>query len=65
MICGTLTATEGEVQTQGRIAALLELGSGFNPEFTGRENIYMNATMLGLSKKKLMSVLRISLLLLI
>lgn len=53
IICGTLTATQGEVQTQGRIAALLELGSGFNPEFTGRENVYMNATMLGLNKKEI------------
>jgi len=49
MICGTLTPTNGNIQTKGRIAALLELGSGFNPEFTGRENIYMNAAVLGLS----------------
>lgn len=49
MICGTLTPTIGEVNTRGRIAALLELGSGFNPEFTGRENVYMNASVLGLS----------------
>lgn len=49
MICGTLNPTSGIVQTNGRIAALLELGSGFNPEFTGRENIYMNAAVLGLS----------------
>ena len=50
LICGTLTPTEGTIQTMGRIAALLELGSGFNPEFTGLENIYLNASMLGLSK---------------
>lgn len=50
MICGTLNPTGGSIQTHGRIAALLELGSGFNPEFTGRENIYMNGTVLGLSK---------------
>lgn len=50
MICGTLTPTSGSIQTTGRIAALLELGSGFNPEFTGRENVYMNAAVLGLSK---------------
>ena len=50
MICGTLNPTSGSVQTNGRIAALLELGSGFNPEFTGRENVYMNAAVLGLSK---------------
>ncbi len=49
MICGTLNPTSGSIQTQGRIAALLELGSGFNPEFTGRENVYMNAAVLGLS----------------
>jgi lipopolysaccharide transport system ATP-binding protein len=49
MICGTLNPTSGSMQTNGRIAALLELGSGFNPEFTGRENVYMNAILLGLS----------------
>jgi lipopolysaccharide transport system ATP-binding protein len=49
IICGTLYPTSGGVETAGRIAALLELGSGFNPEFTGRENVYMNATLLGLS----------------
>lgn len=49
MICGTLNPTSGNIQTNGRIAALLELGSGFNPEFTGRENVYMNASVLGLS----------------
>jgi lipopolysaccharide transport system ATP-binding protein len=49
MICGTLTPTSGSIETNGRIAALLELGSGFNPEFTGRENVYMNAAVLGLT----------------
>ena len=49
MICGTLNPTSGSIQTNGRVAALLELGSGFNPEFTGRENVYMNASVLGLS----------------
>lgn len=49
MICGTLNPTAGGISTQGRIAALLELGSGFNPEFTGRENVYMNAAVLGMS----------------
>jgi lipopolysaccharide transport system ATP-binding protein len=52
MICGTLNPTSGNIQTNGRIAALLELGSGFNPEFTGRENVYMNAAVLGLSKNE-------------
>lgn len=49
IICGTLSATGGAVDTHGRIAALLELGSGFNPEFTGRENVYLNAALLGLT----------------
>jgi lipopolysaccharide transport system ATP-binding protein len=49
IICGTLSLTSGRIKTEGRVAALLELGSGFNPEFTGRENVYMNATVLGLS----------------
>jgi lipopolysaccharide transport system ATP-binding protein len=50
MICGTLNPTHGSIQTHGRIAALLELGSGFNPEFTGHENVYMNAAVLGLTR---------------
>ncbi len=53
LICGTLAPTEGTVRTNGRIAALLELGSGFNPEFTGRENVYLNGTILGLSKREI------------
>jgi lipopolysaccharide transport system ATP-binding protein len=53
MICGTLNPTAGNVQTNGRVAALLELGSGFNPEFTGRENIYLNASVLGLSNREI------------
>lgn len=53
MICGTLNPTSGSITTHGRIAALLELGSGFNPEFTGRENVYMNASILGLSRDEI------------
>lgn len=52
MICGTLNPTNGSISTNGRVAALLELGSGFNPEFTGRENVYLNAAVLGLSKEE-------------
>lgn len=48
LICGTLNPSSGSIQTNGRIAALLELGSGFNPEFTGRDNVYMNGAVLGL-----------------
>jgi lipopolysaccharide transport system ATP-binding protein len=53
MICGTLNPSSGSIQTNGRIAALLELGSGFNPEFTGRENVYLNASVLGLSNAEI------------
>lgn len=53
MICGTLNPTSGSIQTSGRIAALLELGSGFNPEFTGRENVYLNGAVLGLSEEEI------------
>jgi lipopolysaccharide transport system ATP-binding protein len=51
IISGTLEPTHGAVWHEGRIAALLELGAGFDPEFTGVENIYMNASLLGLSKR--------------
>ncbi|MBD2177255.1 ATP-binding cassette domain-containing protein [Pseudanabaena sp. FACHB-1998] len=50
LICKTLTPTNGELLVNGRVAALLELGAGFNPEFTGRENVYMNGAIMGLSK---------------
>lgn len=53
LICGTLAPTAGQIETNGRIAALLELGSGFNPEFTGRENVFMNAAVLGLSEEEI------------
>jgi lipopolysaccharide transport system ATP-binding protein len=52
IICGTLSPTSGEVETRGRIAALLELGSGFNPEFTGRENVRMSCALLGLTPEE-------------
>lgn len=53
LICGTLNPTAGYVEANGRIAALLELGSGFNPEFSGRENVYMNAAILGVDKEEI------------
>ena len=52
LICGTLHPSAGHIQVNGRVAALLELGSGFNPEFTGRENVFMNAGVLGLSRQQ-------------
>jgi len=53
IICGTLAATSGSVAVNGRVAALLELGAGFNKQFTGRENVYMNASILGLHKEEI------------
>ena len=53
VLCGTLTPTGGEYVSKGRVAALLELGSGFNPEFSGRENVYLNASILGLSRAQI------------
>lgn len=55
LICGTLTPTLGEVQVSGRIAALLELGAGFNPEFTGKENVRLSGLLYGLSEEELRS----------
>jgi len=53
IIAGTLTPTQGEVVTNGRVAALLELGSGFNTEFSGRENVYLNGSLLGLTQEEI------------
>nr|WP_298249724.1 ABC transporter ATP-binding protein [uncultured Halomonas sp.] len=53
MICGTLTPTAGSIEVSGRVAALLELGAGFNSDFTGRENIYLYASVMGLSQKEI------------
>ncbi len=53
IIAGISRPTSGSVIVNGRVAALLELGSGFNPEFTGRENVYLNAAVLGLSKEEI------------
>jgi len=50
ILCGTLSPSEGELIVHGRVAALLELGAGFNPEFTGRENVFLSGTVLGLTK---------------
>jgi lipopolysaccharide transport system ATP-binding protein len=53
IIAGTLTPTIGSVEVRGRVAALLELGAGFNPEFTGRENVYLNGSILGLTHQEI------------
>lgn len=55
LITGTLAPTVGTIETRGRVAALLELGSGFNPEFTGRENVYLNAMLLGMTREEVES----------
>jgi lipopolysaccharide transport system ATP-binding protein len=53
IIAGILTPTAGEVNINGRVSALLELGSGFNPEFTGRQNVFFNGRLLGLNKTEI------------
>jgi lipopolysaccharide transport system ATP-binding protein len=53
LICGILKPTSGAVRTNGRISALLELGAGFNPEFTGRENVYFQAAVMGISREEM------------
>ncbi|NLY28854.1 MAG: ABC transporter ATP-binding protein [Alcaligenaceae bacterium] len=53
LLCGTLTPSGGQVEMRGRVAALLELGAGFNPEFTGRDNVFLNASILGLSHEQI------------
>jgi lipopolysaccharide transport system ATP-binding protein len=53
IIAGILSPTSGQAEVRGRVAALLELGAGFNPEFTGRENVYLNASILGLSQAEI------------
>src|SRR5580704_4329513 len=57
VVCGILQPTEGRVVTRGRIAALLELGAGFNPEFTGRENVFLNGEIMGLSRGQIAQAL--------
>lgn len=52
IICGIITPTSGEITVRGRIAAILELGAGFNPEFTGRENVILGASLLGLTPRE-------------
>jgi lipopolysaccharide transport system ATP-binding protein len=53
IICGILQPTEGNIRVDGRISALLELGAGFNPEFTGRQNVYLNCAILGLKHREI------------
>lgn len=56
ILCGTLAPTTGEVRIRGRVAALLELGAGFNPEFTGRENVMLSASLAGISRERALAM---------
>ncbi|HVO87376.1 MAG TPA: ABC transporter ATP-binding protein, partial [Casimicrobiaceae bacterium] len=53
LVAGTLAPTLGEVESHGRVSALLELGSGFNPEFSGRENVFLNGAILGIERARM------------
>ncbi len=57
LVAGLSKADEGTVRVDGRVAALLELGSGFHPDLTGRENVHLNASLLGLSRRRTMDIL--------
>ncbi|MFO1316116.1 MAG: ABC transporter ATP-binding protein [Burkholderiales bacterium] len=57
LVAGTLAPTTGDVETAGRVSALLELGSGFNPEFSGRENVFLNGAILGLARAEMRALL--------
>jgi lipopolysaccharide transport system ATP-binding protein len=54
IICSVMQATHGEVRVNGRISALLELGAGFNPEFTGRDNVILNGAIMGVQRKEML-----------
>jgi ABC-type polysaccharide/polyol phosphate transport system ATPase subunit len=53
MVAGILQPSSGTVEVNGRVSALLDLGAGFNPEFTGRDNVYLNGAILGLSTREI------------
>jgi len=55
LVCGVSQPSSGSIEVKGRISALLELGSGFNPEFTGKQNIFLNASLMGFSRKEIES----------
>lgn len=58
IICGTVHPTQGDVEVMGRLSAILELGAGFNPEFTGRENVFMNGVLMGLTTEEIENRMR-------